>query len=123
MRSLPHALSTPCALLQVAASEGDASSLKVWAMQDLGVQASSRVSSSASPLKTLRDICQNFPFSARTLSKLPVNRQLAQEVSDAQNMVTAARIGTASNPRTRRHVVVAAHALLPRSALLQGALL
>ena len=56
-------------------------------MQDLGVQASSRVSASVTPLKTLRDICQNFPFSARTLSKLPVNRQLAQEVSDAQNML------------------------------------
>ena len=54
-------------------------------MQDLGVQATSRVLTSTDPLKTLRDVCQNFPFTARTLSKLPVNRQIAQEVHDAQN--------------------------------------
>ena len=70
---------------QVAAAEGDASSLKVWAMQDLGVQAASRVLSASEPLKTLRDICQNFPFTARTLSKLPVNRQLAAEVQHLQS--------------------------------------
>jgi hypothetical protein len=69
---------------QVAAAEGDASSLKVWAMQELGVQASSRVIAAADPLKTLRDICQNFPFMARTLSKLPVNRNLQQEVQQLQ---------------------------------------
>ena len=56
----------------VAAAEGNAEGLKVWAMQDLGVQASSRVLSSVEPLKTLRDVCQNFPFTARTLSKLKV---------------------------------------------------
>ena len=49
------------------------SALATKALQDLGVQASSRVLSAAEPLKTLRDICQNFPFAARTLSKLPVN--------------------------------------------------
>ena len=74
----------------VAAAEGNAEGLKVWAMQDLGVQASSRVLASADPLKTLRDVCQNFPFTARTLSKLPVNRQISQEVHDAQNSLYGA---------------------------------
>lgn len=69
---------------QVAAAEGDASSLKVWAVQDLGVQASSRVLSAAEPLSTLATLCQNFPFTARTLSKLPVNRALASEVQHLQ---------------------------------------
>ena len=69
----------------VAAAEGNAEGLKVWAMQDLGVQASSRVLSSAEPLKTLRDVCQNFPFTARTLSKLKVDRELANEVNHNQN--------------------------------------
>ena len=53
----------------LASSEGDASQLKVWALQDLGVQAASRVLSAKNPLQTLRDICQNFPFMARSLSK------------------------------------------------------
>ena len=68
----------------VTAAEGDASSLKVWAMQDLGLQASQRVLSSKTPLSTLADICQNFPFTARSLSKLPVNRELASEVQHMQ---------------------------------------
>ena len=69
---------------QVAAAEGDASSLKVWAMQDLGVQAASNVLSASDPLKTLRDICQNFPFKARTLSKMAVNRDVQSEVQHLQ---------------------------------------
>ena len=69
----------------VTASEGDASSLKVWAMQDLGVQAASRVLTAAEPLKTLRDLCQNFPFAARALSKLRVDRELQSEVQHLQS--------------------------------------
>ena len=53
-------------------------------MQDLGAQAAHRVLAASEPLKTLRDICQNFPFQARSLSKLPVNRELASEVQHLQ---------------------------------------
>lgn len=69
----------------VTAAEGDASSLKVWAMQDLGVQAASRVLSASSPLETLASLCQNFPFAARGLSKLRVDREMVADVQHLQS--------------------------------------
>ena len=81
--------------LDTAALSQDASELKVWALQDLGLQASSRVLSAAEPLRTLRDICQNFPFIARSLSKLRVPRELAAEVDHLQSAVWGPRFAGA----------------------------
>ena len=59
-------------------------------MQDLGIQAAARVSARPSRSRTLRDLCQNFPFAARTLSKLKVDRALQSEVQHAQSSLYGA---------------------------------
>jgi len=70
----------------LAASEAKGSEqLKVWALQDLGVQASARVLASKDPLRTLRDICQNFPFLARSISKAKVDPALEDEINHLQS--------------------------------------
>ena len=71
----------------LAASQGsqDASQLKVWALQDLGVQASSRVLRAKDPLRALVEISQNFPFLAPSLTKDGTDRKLEDEVEHLQN--------------------------------------
>ena len=63
----------------------DSSELKVWALQDLGLQASDRVLTAKEPLRTLRELCQNFPFVARSLSKSKTSRDLEEEVNRIQS--------------------------------------
>ena len=77
--------------LDSAASSQDASDLKVWALQELGLQAAARVLSAAEPLRSLRDTCQDFPFVARALSKTRVPRELASEVERLQTTVWSPR--------------------------------
>lgn len=71
----------------LAASQGsqDASKLKVWALQDLGVQASSRVLKAKDPLRALVELSQNFPFLAPSLTKAAADRKLEDEVENLQN--------------------------------------
>ncbi|KOO26357.1 udp-glucose:glycoprotein glucosyltransferase-like protein [Chrysochromulina tobinii] len=67
------------------AQETEASTkLKAWAMQDLGLQAATRVLAASDPLKALRDVCQNFPFASGKLSKLKVSQELSVGVRASQ---------------------------------------
>ena len=67
------------------AQETEASTkLKAWAMQDLGLQAATRVLAASDPLKALRDVCQNFPFASGKLSKLKVSQELSAGVRASQ---------------------------------------
>ena len=69
--------------------DGDGSSLKVWDMKDLGVQASARVAASADPLQLLQDVAHGFPSLASSLSRMAVNASFVQEVDANQRVVRA----------------------------------
>ena len=69
--------------------DGDGSSLKVWDMKDLGVQASARVAASSDPLRLLQDLAQGFPSLAGSLSRMAVNATFVKEVDANQRVVRA----------------------------------
>jgi len=48
--------------------------VNVWDMKDLGFQASQRILSAPDPLRMLREISQNFPLYARSLSRVKKNK-------------------------------------------------
>ncbi|XP_053311337.1 UDP-glucose:glycoprotein glucosyltransferase 2 [Spea bombifrons] len=60
--------------------------LKVWELQDLSFQAASKVLSTPSyeALKILRDICQNFPIKARSLTRIALNQEMRREIEENQ---------------------------------------
>ena len=63
--------------------------LQVWDLKDLGLQASQRIAQASDPLRLLKDISQNFPTLAASLSRLPVNASLAAEVKSNQRSLPA----------------------------------
>nr|XP_033804904.1 UDP-glucose:glycoprotein glucosyltransferase 2 isoform X2 [Geotrypetes seraphini] len=60
--------------------------LKVWELQDLSFQAASRIISSPvyDALNILRDISQNFPIKARSLTKIALNQDMRKEIKENQ---------------------------------------
>ncbi|XP_044293781.1 UDP-glucose:glycoprotein glucosyltransferase 2 isoform X4 [Varanus komodoensis] len=67
-------------------SSDDTEPLKVWELQDLSFQAASRILSVPvySAVKVMKDIAQNFPVKARSLTKVLVNQQMRKEIEDNQ---------------------------------------
>ena len=61
--------------------------MQVWDLKDLGIQATQRIAQASDPLRLLTDISQNFPTLASSLSRLPVNSGLAEEVKANQRSV------------------------------------
>ncbi|XP_071491189.1 UDP-glucose:glycoprotein glucosyltransferase 1-like [Diadema antillarum] len=62
--------------------------LKVWQLQDIAFQAAQRVLSSSSQdaLHVLREVSQNFPMLARSLTKTPVRSEVQKEIKDNQKI-------------------------------------
>ncbi|KAF6085164.1 UDP-glucose glycoprotein glucosyltransferase 2 [Phyllostomus discolor] len=60
--------------------------LKVWELQDLSFQAASQIMAAPvyDALKLMKDISQNFPIKARTLTKVAVNQQMKKEIQKNQ---------------------------------------
>ncbi|XP_072217611.1 UDP-glucose:glycoprotein glucosyltransferase 2 isoform X2 [Excalfactoria chinensis] len=60
--------------------------LKVWELQDLSFQAAARIMSAPAydALKVMKDIAQNFPLRARSLTRVPVNKQMRNEIEENQ---------------------------------------
>ncbi|XP_077339156.1 UDP-glucose:glycoprotein glucosyltransferase 2 isoform X3 [Lithobates pipiens] len=60
--------------------------LKVWELQDLSFQAASKISSTPpyEALKVLRDMCQNFPIKARSLTRIAINQEMRKEIEENQ---------------------------------------
>uniref|UniRef100_A0A8C3IG87 UDP-glucose ceramide glucosyltransferase-like 1 n=1 Tax=Chrysemys picta bellii TaxID=8478 RepID=A0A8C3IG87_CHRPI len=60
--------------------------LKIWELQDLSFQAASQIISTPvySALKVMKDIAQNFPIKARSLTRIPVNQQMRNEIEKNQ---------------------------------------
>lgn len=60
------------------AQASDSSEMKIWKMQDLGLQAVTSILSSKDPLRRLVDVAQDFPLHANSLSSIQVcTRSLA----------------------------------------------
>ncbi|XP_056411572.1 UDP-glucose:glycoprotein glucosyltransferase 2 isoform X1 [Hyla sarda] len=60
--------------------------LKVWELQDLSFQAASKIVSTPvyEALKVLRDMSQNFPIKARSLTRIALNREMRKEIEENQ---------------------------------------
>ncbi|XP_069858829.1 UDP-glucose:glycoprotein glucosyltransferase 2 [Dipodomys merriami] len=60
--------------------------LKVWELQDLSFQAASQIMSTPvyDAIKLMKDISQNFPTKARSLTRIAVNQQMRQEILENQ---------------------------------------
>uniref|UniRef100_K7F5W8 UDP-glucose ceramide glucosyltransferase-like 1 n=1 Tax=Pelodiscus sinensis TaxID=13735 RepID=K7F5W8_PELSI len=60
--------------------------LKVWELQDLSFQAASQIFSTPvyNVLKVIKGISQNFPIKARSLTRIPVNQQMRNEIEKNQ---------------------------------------
>ncbi|XP_063130974.1 UDP-glucose:glycoprotein glucosyltransferase 2 isoform X3 [Rattus norvegicus] len=60
--------------------------LKVWELQDLSFQAASRIASTPvyDAIKLMKDISQNFPVKARSLTRIAVNELLRKEIQENQ---------------------------------------
>nr|XP_060625468.1 UDP-glucose:glycoprotein glucosyltransferase 2 isoform X2 [Anolis sagrei ordinatus] len=60
--------------------------LKVWELQDISLQAASQILSAPvyNALKVMKDIAQNFPVKARSLSRMLVNLEMRREIKENQ---------------------------------------
>ncbi|XP_054830766.1 UDP-glucose:glycoprotein glucosyltransferase 2 [Eublepharis macularius] len=64
----------------------DTEPLKVWELQDISLQAASQILSVPvhNALKVMRDIAQNFPIKARSLTRVLANLQMRKEIKENQ---------------------------------------
>nr|XP_034354958.1 UDP-glucose:glycoprotein glucosyltransferase 2 isoform X2 [Arvicanthis niloticus] len=60
--------------------------LKVWELQDLSFQAASQIVSTPvyDAIKLMKDISQNFPVKARSLTRIAVNELMRKEIQENQ---------------------------------------
>ncbi|XP_054442458.1 UDP-glucose:glycoprotein glucosyltransferase 2 [Pteronotus mesoamericanus] len=60
--------------------------LKVWELQDLSFQAASQIMATPAydALKLMKDISQNFPIKARSLTRIAVNQHMKKEIQKNQ---------------------------------------
>ncbi|KAJ8357028.1 hypothetical protein SKAU_G00198220, partial [Synaphobranchus kaupii] len=67
-------------------STNDMAPLKVWQMQDLSYQTAARIlaAPSVDALTVMRDLSQNFPTKARSITKTVVNSEIRKEVEENQ---------------------------------------
>uniref|UniRef100_A0A3P8U913 UDP-glucose ceramide glucosyltransferase-like 1 n=1 Tax=Amphiprion percula TaxID=161767 RepID=A0A3P8U913_AMPPE len=67
-------------------STNDMAPLKVWEMQDLSFQAAARIMSvpNFDALKLMRDLSQNFPSKARSLTRVAVKQEMRKEIEENQ---------------------------------------
>ncbi|KAM7380489.1 hypothetical protein PAMP_003781 [Pampus punctatissimus] len=67
-------------------STNDMAPLKVWELQDLSFQAAARILSvpKFDALKLMRDLSQNFPSKARSLTRVAVKQEMRKEIEENQ---------------------------------------
>ncbi|XP_038673760.1 UDP-glucose:glycoprotein glucosyltransferase 1 isoform X3 [Scyliorhinus canicula] len=67
-------------------STNDMAPLKVWELQDLSFQAATRIVSTPvhDALKSMRELSQNFPTKARSLTRVTVNQEMRNEIEANQ---------------------------------------
>ncbi|XP_061579421.1 UDP-glucose:glycoprotein glucosyltransferase 2 isoform X2 [Cololabis saira] len=71
-------------------STNDLAPLKVWEMQDLSFQAAARIMSlpKFDTLKVMRDLSQNFPSKARSLTRVAVKQEMRKEIEENQKFLS-----------------------------------
>uniref|UniRef100_A0A674F378 UDP-glucose ceramide glucosyltransferase-like 1 n=1 Tax=Salmo trutta TaxID=8032 RepID=A0A674F378_SALTR len=71
-------------------STNDMAPLKVWELQDLSFQAAARIMSvpTFDALKLMRDLSQNFPSKARSLTRVSVNQEMRREIEENQKRLS-----------------------------------
>ncbi|XP_037395129.1 UDP-glucose:glycoprotein glucosyltransferase 2 isoform X3 [Pygocentrus nattereri] len=71
-------------------STNDMAPLKVWELQDLSFQAAARIMSvpKFDALKLMRDLSQNFPSRARSLTRVAVNQDMRKEIEESQKRLS-----------------------------------
>uniref|UniRef100_A0A3B1K1N6 Uncharacterized protein n=1 Tax=Astyanax mexicanus TaxID=7994 RepID=A0A3B1K1N6_ASTMX len=71
-------------------STNDMAPLKVWELQDLSFQAAARIMSvpKFDSLKLMRDLSQNFPSRARSLTRVAVNQEMRKEIEENQKRLS-----------------------------------
>ncbi|XP_045909331.1 UDP-glucose:glycoprotein glucosyltransferase 2 isoform X2 [Micropterus dolomieu] len=71
-------------------STNDMVPLKVWEMQDLSFQAATRIMSvpKFDALKLMRDLSQNFPSKARSLTRVAVKQEMRKEIEENQKRLS-----------------------------------
>jgi len=62
------------------ARKAEGTDIKVWALKDLGVQASQRILQSEDPLRLIRDLSHNLPALVNTISRIRVNATIRSEL-------------------------------------------
>ncbi|KAJ8384299.1 hypothetical protein AAFF_G00206560 [Aldrovandia affinis] len=67
-------------------STNEMSPLKVWQMQDLSYQTAARIlaAPSVDALTVMRDLSQNFPTKARSMTRTVVNSEIRKEIEENQ---------------------------------------
>uniref|UniRef100_A0A671PIT4 UDP-glucose ceramide glucosyltransferase-like 1 n=1 Tax=Sinocyclocheilus anshuiensis TaxID=1608454 RepID=A0A671PIT4_9TELE len=67
-------------------STNEMAPLKVWQMQDLSFQTAARIlaAPSVDALNVMRDLSQNFPTKARSITKTVVNSEIRKEIEENQ---------------------------------------
>ncbi|ETE70311.1 UDP-glucose:glycoprotein glucosyltransferase 1, partial [Ophiophagus hannah] len=60
--------------------------LKLWELKDISLQAASQILSAPvyNALRVMKDIAQNFPVKARSLTRVLVNQQMRKEIEENQ---------------------------------------
>ena len=76
-------------LLSSSPSVADDKGVKVWALANLGFQASQKILAAAHPLKHLRETCHNLPRLATALSRTRVNKTVKSAISRNQRFFRA----------------------------------
>uniref|UniRef100_UPI003AAA24A0 UDP-glucose:glycoprotein glucosyltransferase 2 n=1 Tax=Centroberyx gerrardi TaxID=166262 RepID=UPI003AAA24A0 len=71
-------------------STNDMAPLKVWELQDLSFQAAARIMSvpKHDALKLMRDLSQNFPSKARSLTRVAVKQEMRKEIEENQKRLS-----------------------------------
>uniref|UniRef100_W5MD03 UDP-glucose ceramide glucosyltransferase-like 1 n=1 Tax=Lepisosteus oculatus TaxID=7918 RepID=W5MD03_LEPOC len=71
-------------------SSNDMAPLKVWELQDLSFQAAAQITSvpKYDALKMMRDISQNFPIKARSVTRTVVNQEMRREIEENQKYLS-----------------------------------
>uniref|UniRef100_A0A8C9Y009 UDP-glucose ceramide glucosyltransferase-like 1 n=1 Tax=Sander lucioperca TaxID=283035 RepID=A0A8C9Y009_SANLU len=69
-------------------STNDMAPLKVWQMQDLSFQTAARIlaAPAVEALTVMKDLSQNFPTKARSLTKTVVNSEIRKEIGENQKV-------------------------------------
>uniref|UniRef100_A0A6Q2ZGE8 UDP-glucose ceramide glucosyltransferase-like 1 n=1 Tax=Esox lucius TaxID=8010 RepID=A0A6Q2ZGE8_ESOLU len=69
-------------------STNEMAPLKVWQMQDLSFQTAARIlaAPASDSLNVMRDLSQNFPTKARSITKTAVHSEIRKEIEDNQKV-------------------------------------